>query len=142
MAEELQVKGLTQNNAPSHTKPELLPAQVPRPTQRQPEAAPIPKRVRPRPLPAAPPTSQTAYHPPQQDEILEMPAPIKIEPQPVAYTTTSVAITSAGYGEEGNTIDTMNTEVASMEESYGEEGYEDYGGYAGQEYDGQGYEGN
>ena len=135
VAEELQVKGLTQN-----TQPELPPAPVkrPLPTQRQPEAAPIPKHVRPRPQLAVPPPSQ----PPQQDEILEMPAPIKIEPQPVSYPSSSVAITSDGYVEEVNTMDTISREVASMEESYREEGYEDYGGYDGQEYEGQGYGGD
>ena len=62
VAEELQVKGLTQTTAPSNTKPELPLAQVPRPqsTQRQPEAALVPKRVRPRRLPVAPPTSLPA----------------------------------------------------------------------------------
>ena len=62
VAEELQVKGLTQTTAPSNTRPELPLAQVPRPqsTQRQPEAALVPKRVRPRRLPVAPPTSLPA----------------------------------------------------------------------------------
>jgi len=142
VAEELQVKGLTQNTAPTHPKPELDQAHVSRPLPK-PEAVPIPKRVRPRPLPTAPPPSQPAYHPPQQEEIQEIHAPIKIEPQPVLYPSTSVAITSAEYEDGvGNTMDTLSTEVASMEESYSEEAYEDYGGYDGQEYEGQGYGGN
>ena len=47
-------------------------------------------------------------------------------------------------------VDTMGTQVASVEETYVEEGYEDYGAYEGQGYEeghgqagypGQGYDG-
>ena len=47
---------------------------------------------------------------------------------------------STGYGEEGGMVGTMGTEGASMEESYAEEEYGDYGGYEGQGYEGQRYE--
>jgi hypothetical protein len=146
IAEELQVKGLTQNTDTSntHPKPEPPSAPVPRPRPppREPEATPIPKR--PRPVAAAPPPSQPAYHPPQSEDIQEIiPLPVvKTEPQPVPFPSTTVVTTSGGYGEVGGMIDTMGTDVASMEESYVEEGYDDYGGYEGQGYeggDGQGY---
>jgi len=147
VAEELQVKGLTQNNSPSNsnTKSEPPPAAVPRPRPppREPEAAPpAPKRARP--VPAAPAPSQPAYQPSQPDDIQEItPLPVvKTEPQPALYPAVS---TQGGFGEQAELMNTMGTEVASMEESYVEEGYDDYGGYEGQGYDGgdgQGYGGH
>jgi len=121
VAEELQVKGLTQNISPSNSTPKpeppSNPVPRPRPPPRAPEAVPAPRR----PRPEAPPASQ----PPQPDDIQEIiPVPVvKIEPQPSAAVTAS-----------GGMMDTMGTEVASVEEAYGEEGYDDYG-----EYEGQGY---
>jgi len=53
---------------------------------------------------------------------------VKTEPQPASFT-------SSAYGAEVGMMETMGTEVASIEESYVEEGYDDYG-----EYEGQGYE--
>ena len=56
---------------------------------------------------------------------------VKTEPQP------STPVKSAGGGgEEVGMVDTMGTEVASMEVTYVEEGYDDYGEYEGQGYDG------
>jgi len=49
---------------------------------------------------------------------------VKTEPQPAVYR------------EEEGIVETMGTEVSSMEESYVEECYDDYGGYEGQGYDG------
>ena len=136
VAEELQVKGLTQNNssANSTTKPDPpTPISRPRLPPRAPEAVQTPKR--PRPAPVAPTPSQTAYQPSQPDdiqEIIPMAMPVvKTEPQP------STPLTSAGGGgEEVGMVDTMGTEVASMEVTYVEEGYDDYGEYEGQGYDG------
>jgi len=139
VAEDLQVKGLTQNNAPtnSNPKPELPSPPVPRPRPpREPEAIPIPKR--PRPVAAAPPPpSQPAYQSQEEDiqEIIPMPV-VKTEPQPATFASPPALSTSVGYADESSMMDTMGTEVASMEESYGEEGYDDYGGYEGQGYEG------
>ena len=70
---------------------------------------------------------------------------VKTEPQPALYPTNTAVSTQGGFGEQGGLMDTtMGTEVASMEDSYVEEGYDDYGGYEGQGYDGadgQGYGG-
>merc|ERR1712183_314315 len=146
VAEDLQVKGLTQNNGASNPdpKPEQPATPVPRPRPpREPEAVPIPKR--PRPIAAAPPPNQPTYQSQQDDiqEIIPMPV-VKTEPQPAPLQSPAVLSTPVGYGEEGGMMDTMGTEVASMEESYGEEGYDDYDGFEGQGYeggDGQGYAG-
>jgi len=145
VAEELQVKGLTQNNAPANSKPENQKSS-------QLESIPTPKRARPRPLPASPHPSQPVYHQSQPDEVHDVtPLPVvKIEPQPAPYTSTPAAVTPVGYGEEQSISDNMGTEVVSMQETYEEAGYDDYGGYEGQgyeggdteEYSGQGYGSN
>ena len=149
VAEELQVKGLTQNNSPSNSNPKFEPPPAPvprpRPPPREPEATPAPKRARP--VYAAPAPSQPAYQPPQPDDVQEItPLPVvKTEPQPALYPTNTAVSTQGEFGEQGGLMDTtMGTEVASMEDSYVGEGYDDYGGYEGQGYDGgdgQGYGG-
>jgi hypothetical protein len=117
VAEELQVKGLTQGGGgggsqpPPKPKPDPPPAPRPRPAE---QTRPAPPPPRPRPsVPAAP------YIPPHtdiaDDDIQEV-MPIKTE-QPASYQAASQP--AAGT-------------VAHMEEEqYGEEGYEDYGGYEG-----------
>eukprot|EP00092_Neocalanus_flemingeri_P037136 GFUD01040424.1.p1 GENE.GFUD01040424.1~~GFUD01040424.1.p1 ORF type:complete len:329 (+),score=97.53 GFUD01040424.1:162-1148(+) len=130
IAEDLQVKGLTQNNSSRSTpksKPEpatTAPAHRPR-QPKEPEPTPPLKR------PLGPPSSQQLAYQAQtetNEEVLPMPV-VKTEPQ--------VAPLNRGEG-------TMGMEMTSMEENYVEEGYEDYGGYDGQEYyeggDGGGYE--
>jgi len=129
VAEELQVKGLTQgggggsNQNPSKPKSDPPP---PRPRPPEPSRAPAPA---PRPRPTAPPTSSVPFVPPPShsdiadDDIQEV-MPIKTE-LPSSYQPTAPAATPHHQGT-----------VASMEEEqYGEEGYEDYGGYEG----GEGY---
>jgi len=131
VAEELQVKGLTQggsgssNQNPS-SKPKSDPP-PPRPRPPEPSRAPAPA---PRPRPTAPPTSSAPFAPPPSshsdiadDDIQEV-MPIKTE-LPSSYQPSAPAATPHHQGT-----------VASMEEEqYGEEGYEDYGGYEG----GEGY---
>ena len=122
VAEELQVKGLTQNNSQSNSnpKPEQNPVPVPRqsrPSPRTPELAP--KHSQSLATALAPASSQPAYQPSQPEN---MPV-VKTEPdQP------------APYADGGDMM-----EVARMEDSYVEEGYDEYAGYEGG--DGQGYEG-
>jgi len=129
VAEELQVKGLTQgggggsNQNPSKPKSDPPP---PRPRPPEPSRTPAPA---PRPRPTAPPTSSVPFVPPPShsdiadDDIQEV-MPIKTE-LPSSYQPTAPAATPHHQGT-----------VASMEEEqYGEEGYEDYGGYEG----GEGY---
>ena len=133
VAEDLQVKGLTQNKpdsshsqvsnksaAPSvgqETKYKVArkadPARKPDPA-RQPVQASAPP----------PPVQQTMYQQ-QDDDIQEVVPMVKTEPEQVSYTV------------EGS-LAMAGTEVASMQESYVDEGF-DYGGYEGVEE--QGYEG-
>jgi len=123
VAEDLQVKGLTQNNSSNPPKPKPTSIhKTPLPSRQQ-EVTPLPKRHHP----LAPAPSQPACQP-QQDDIQEVVPVVKTEPQPASFT-------SSAYGAEVGMMETMGTEVASIEESYVEEGYDDYG-----EYEGQGYE--
>jgi hypothetical protein len=129
VAEELQVKGLTQGGGGSNPNPSSKPKSDPppqRPRPPEPSRAPAPA---PRPRPTAPPTSSAPFVPPPShsdiadDDIQEV-MPIKTE-LPSSYQPTAPAATPHHQGT-----------VASMEEEqYGEEGYEDYGGYEG----GEGY---
>jgi len=128
VAEELQVKGLTQGGSGSNqtatSKPKSEPP-PPRPRPPEPSRAPAPA---PRPRPTVPPTSSASFVPPTShsdiadDDIQEV-MPIKTE-LPSSYQPTAPA---AAPHHDGT--------VAMQEEQYGEEGYEDYGGYEG----GEGY---
>jgi len=137
VAEELQVKGLTQNDSTSNsnskheTAPSSLPKPRPRPSQREPERHQVPKSTR---LPPPPPVNvQAPYHPPRSDDIQEIPmAIVKTEPQSVHLPPNTPAVT----GGSGGLVDAIGMEVASLEDSYAE-GYDDYGGYDGQGYAGQ-----
>ena len=143
VAEELQVKGLTQKSPTTNlnTKHELPQAPIAktRPHPREPEATPTPKR--PRQPPVAPAPSQASYPPPLSDDIQEIipMSVVKTEPQPAPYSPDATVPMNTM-----NNMGDMGTDVANMEESYIEDGYDDYGGYDGQGYegvDGQGYAG-
>ena len=143
--EDLQVKGLTQNNSSAilDTKPAPPPASAPRPrpVARTQQAAPTPRPAGP--VAAARSSNPIGYsaEPDDIQEIVPLPV-VKTEPQPPA-----VASTERGRMDEQSSMmdSSMGREVASMEESYEEEGYDDYRGYEGQGYDegedGQGYGG-
>ena len=117
IAEELRVKGLTQNNGSSSSQnqqqqtankpaPSTLPKTMPLPKPSpRPQMDPVPPPKRPRP-PAVE----------QDDDIQEVEVPVKAEPQPYQAETTHA--------------------LAPHEEAltqYGEEGYEDYGQYEGED---------
>jgi len=127
VAEDLQVKGLTQSNSPDSSNPKPKPNLGHQPLlQKEPSATPPPKR--PRPLP--PPSRQPSYQP-QPNEIQEIiPVPI-VKTEPLQAPVNRV--------EEG-VMETMSMEVASMEENYAVEGYNEYEGFDGQAYY-EGYEG-
>jgi len=124
VAEDLRVKGLTQNNSTSSASPKRPPspkiARPPPPPERDP--VPPPKRPRPAPqiLPAAP-----AYHHQEDDDIQEVQPIVKSEPvappaepqQPPHYAET----------QQGGT-------VALDDDSYADESY-DYGEYGDGGYD-------
>jgi len=145
VAEDLQVKGLTQNesSSSSNSKRELpssnpkrevpppAPPQIPK--SRQSFREPDNPTGRHRPPPSA--TNQgTYYQQPESDDIQEIPMPVvKTEPQPVQPTAANSSV-----------VDTMGMEVANMEEGY-VEGYDDYGGYESHGYEvgeSQGYGGH
>jgi len=124
VAEELQVKGLTQGGAGGATtnstaKPKSDPAP---PRSRPAEASPaqIPK-PRPRPAPIPNPTPFIPPHDDMADDDIQEVLPIVKTELPAVYQPPA--------SQQAGT-------VAHMEEQYTEEGYEDYGGYEG----GQGFD--
>merc|ERR1712013_681853 len=140
VAEDLEVKGLTQNNSSSHRPRQDHPQSSPlsssayaKPKQKEPEP-PAPPLKRPRP-----PVTQPSYQQNDDDDILEVLPTVKTEPIastiPYQPNITNPSVQSHTEGIE--TMGSMGMQVTNMEESYGEDGY-DYWGYEG---DGQGYEG-
>jgi len=137
VAEDLEVKGLTQNNS-SNPKPRqdqtqsLNPPSCSKPKLKDPEPPAPPKRPRP-------PVSQPSYQQPDDDDILEVLPTVKTEPvtPTIPYQTTIPTPTLQSQAGGMDTMDTVGMQVTSMEESYGDDGF-DYGGYEG---DGQGYDG-
>jgi len=129
VAEELRVKGLTQNQS-SKKQESSFPAPSPKPApSRIPDREPPPPPKRPRPTPVLQ-SNQHSLPPPEDDDIQEV-VPVKSEPreaplvqqhqaQPAAQEMYSHALQAAEEGEYG-----------------GEEQYEDYGQYEGEGYDAQ-----
>ena len=119
IAEELRVKGLTQNNGSSNNQNQQSTAS--KPTPPLPKTLPLPKPS-PRPSPQMDPVPPPKRpRPPaavaeEDDDIQEVVVPVKAEPQPYQAETSHA--------------------LAPHEEAlvqYGEEGYEDYGQYEGEE---------
>ncbi|XP_023339257.1 protein tramtrack, beta isoform isoform X34 [Eurytemora carolleeae] len=127
VAEELRVKGLTQNNGSQSAKGREPVSKSPppiksnaRPSER--DSGPPPKRPRP-----TPPTQIT---PPDDDDIQEV-VPVKSEPR-----DSSAVISTPGdmYQPSSNQQSLALTE----EDDYGQdESYDDYGQYGDGSYDGQ-----
>jgi len=112
VAEDLRVKGLTQGNSSSDSKPksEAKPRSVP-------VELPPPKRQRTAPAPAV---SSASFHHQDDDEIQEV-VPVKSEP---------AGADNSGYvADEGGQQGTV-----ALEDAYNEEGY-DYGQYGEGGYD-------
>jgi len=142
VAEDLKVKGLTQNNSevstnneqskPQKTKAEPIsvPSSRPRPTNTEDQTQ---KRPRYTAAPAAP--SAPAPYP--DDDIQEVMPVVKQEPpsQVVEHQPHPQPVVTMSQAAYQPTMVQGNT-VAQVEESYGEDGY-DYGGY---EEEGGGYE--
>jgi len=145
VAEDLKVKGLTQNNSNSDnsvdkgfSKPEPSKHTVrPRePQEREPVVAPPPpKRPRP-PIPAqvtAPTTSYTA-----DDDIQEV-VPVKSEPRdPVPNVSMAMPVAPVDpqvyhHTQEQDLVEDHSQGTVALDESYGDESY-DYGQY-GEGYD-------
>jgi len=129
VAEELRVKGLTQNQS-SKKQESSFPAPSPKPApSRIPDREPPPPPKRPRPTPVLQ-SNQHSLPPPEDDDIQEV-VPVKSEPReaplvqqhqapPASQEMYSHALQAAEEGEYG-----------------GEEQYEDYGQYEGEGYDAQ-----
>jgi len=128
VAEELRVKGLTQNQSSkktesSYSAPPLKPA-APRLPDREP--APPPKRSRPAPIIQS---SQHSLPLPEDDDIQEV-VPVKSEPREAPLVQQHQAQPA---GQE-----MYSHALQAAEGDYGaEEQYEDYGQYEGEGYDAQ-----
>ena len=131
VAEELRVKGLTQNQS-SKKQESSFSAPPPKPApSRIPDREPPPPPKRPRPPPPVLHQSNQHSLPPSEDDDIQEVVPVKSEPreaplvqqhqaQPAAQEMYSHALQAAEEGEYG-----------------GEEQYEDYGQYEGEGYDAQ-----
>merc|ERR1719318_1794422 len=127
VAEDLQVKGLTQNKPDSRPLPVSNKSAPPvgQETKYKVSRKAEPTRQSIQASAPPPPVQQTMYQQ-RDDDIQEVVPMVKTEPEQVPYTVES-GLAMAG------------SEVASMQESYVDEGF-DYGGYEGvdqQEYEGQ-----
>eukprot|EP00092_Neocalanus_flemingeri_P039155 GFUD01042617.1.p1 GENE.GFUD01042617.1~~GFUD01042617.1.p1 ORF type:complete len:260 (-),score=65.84 GFUD01042617.1:49-828(-) len=140
VAEDLKVKGLTQNSSESKSLPRSTDLSKPRPRDppdRIIEATPPPKRPRPPPpMPrSAPPPPSSIYHP-EEDDIQEV-VPVKSEPishhpDPPNHTHTPapMAQIEQPYIAPAPQVPQMQHEgvVADPNMEYGEE-YGEYEGY-------------
>jgi len=136
-AEDLQIKGLTQNGSSTPTKPEparekqLLPLRISHPRPPQPEQT-ISCKL-PQPQPQAIYNSNEKNYQPQQDDIQEVLPVVKTEPQPGSFIPSSTQNTVGLFSDESN-MESMTREVASMDDNYVEEEYADYAEYDVQDY--------
>jgi len=145
VAEDLRVKGLTQNNSSSDSKPKSEPPKItrPPPPRETQERDPLPPPKRPRPTPPIISTpQQQSYHQEDDDDIQEV-VPVKSEPRdPVAMPPTMstamapVADTVSHYQPEQVAHNPMQQQsqanTVALDDSYADESY-DYGQYG--EYD-------
>jgi len=138
VAEDLEVKGLTQNNSSNHKPRQVYPQYPPlssstysKPRQKDPDPVP-PKR--PSTL-VSQHVAQPSYEQKDDNDNLEVLTTVKIEPIaptiPCQPTITNSTVQSHAEGMD------MQVTMTSTEESYGEDGH-DYGGHEG---NGQGNEG-
>jgi len=147
VAEDLRVKGLTQNNSSSEAKPKSEPPKISRPPPpREPqERDPVPPPKRPRPTPPTIAVSQQSYHQEDDDDIQEV-VPVKSEPRdpvpmaPVAMTTAMAPVVEpvSHYQTEQVTHTPMQQQpqanAVALDDSYADESY-DYGQYGDGGYD-------
>jgi len=127
VAEELRVKGLTQNNTESATaKSDKPPRLRDQPPDRE-AGAPPAKKSRPSqplqtaPLPAPPTSSSRLHHEASDDDIQEV-VPVKAEPRDTPVVASQQAASNQ-YQEESS-----GTAVA-LQDNYQDDGY-DYEGYS------------
>jgi len=139
VAEDLKVKGLTQNNSESNpiSKPD-----APKPRLRDPperlEPTPPPKRPRPppQPLPSRQVTAPSSYH--SQDDDIQEVVPVKSEPvtqhpePPANHSLTQMSQVEQTFPTQESQVPQMQHGgvVADPSMEYGED-YEEYEGYEG-----------
>jgi len=146
VAEDLRVKGLTQNNSSSESsaakaKQEQPKAIIPRPRD-PPERDPAPPMKRPRPAAPAPPTPAQSYQSYDQDDDIQEVVPVKSEPRdptPMAVhhapqIDTSHPVSQYGVVQQQAAPAPMQQNQVALDESYGDESY-DYGQYEDGSYD-------
>merc|ERR1711936_536496 len=149
VAEDLRVKGLTQNNSSSDGKPKSEPPKISRPPPpREPqERDPVPPPKRPRPSPVPSITPQQSYQNEEDDDIQEV-VPVKSEPRDPVPIPTAPMTTAMAPVE--NTVTHYQTEqvthtptptfqqpqggTVALDDSYADESY-DYGQYGDGGYD-------
>jgi len=147
VAEDLKVKGLTQNSSETQkSSSNVQSADPPKPRARdrpvQPEPTPPPKRPRPPPPPQVPRAPlKTSYQ--QDDDDIQEVVPVKSEPLPVPTETLTNPYTSMVEQDYSDTTQQHQEGIiADPNMEYGEE-YNDYGGYEGYDNSGVGMqEGN
>jgi len=142
VAEDLKVKGLTQNNSESKQQSSLRSEPVkprarethertePPPPTKRPRPAPPPAPRAPHPAPRAPPVSYQL----DDDDIQEV-VPVKSEPVSLPPDTQTHSLAPMVHVEQAYStpqVDQMSTGVvADPNIEYGDEEYGDYGGYEG-----------
>jgi len=135
VAEDLRVKGLTQNNSSEAQTPRAQPKQegppkhIPRPRD-PPERDPVPPPKRPRPPPPAPQIQDPiqSYH--QDDDIQEV-VPVKSEPRdpaPMPMTAAPVEQQMYHQTQAQGLVEEHQQGTVALEDSYADESY-DYGQY-------------
>jgi len=124
VAEDLRVKGLTQNNSKkSKTKDIPSPLQTAAVTTRPPDHDTIPPLKRPRPI-HVPPTTTTSYH--HEEENIQEIIPVKTEPQdhPLPPTPAHLPQPAPSMEQHEGQLQQVDDSMYGADESY-----EDYGGY-------------
>jgi len=133
VAEDLRVKGLTQNNSESGDKAKSESTKTSARSREPPERDPGPPPKRVRPVPSAPPTPvQTNNRPApadtyEDDDIQEV-VPVKSEPRDVSTPSTAMATSNQTEEYQDNSLVEPGQGQVALEESYQDDSY-DYGNY-------------
>jgi len=144
VAEDLRVKGLTQNNSSSDSKPKSEPPKISRPPPpREPqERDAIPPPKRPRPTPPTISTPQPSFHHQEDDDDIQEVVPVKSEPRdpmPQTMTTAMAPVVDNSSHYQAEQVVTHNpmqpqANAVALDDSYADESY-DYGQYGDGGYD-------
>jgi len=144
VAEDLRVKGLTQNNSSSDSsaskpKPEQPKTIIPRPRD-PPERDPVPPPKRPRPAAPTPSIQAQSFQSYDQDDDIQEVVPVKSEPRdpapaPMAVHHAPQLDSQYEVVQQQQAAPTpMQQNTVALDESYADESY-DYGQYEDGSYD-------